>query len=200
VQKIEDVPLMESVFMVHLGIDFDPLQYQKNPVCYYYRTYDIEKGVEEVQSGRYSEGDDGFLIYVPSVNSPEMAPEGHHAVTVYTIAPDTLADGSWAEKKEEYAEKLLDHAERVMPGLKEAGGPRIIVTPDDFKKRIRSNHHSFGGAAPVMGRPGAPYQTPVDGLWFVGAQSQSGAGVNNVMHGVWQAVTEIRKSTMDGSR
>ena len=197
VQKIEDVPLMESVFMVHLGIDFDPLQYQKNPVCYYYRTYDIEKGVEEVQSGRYSEGDDGFLIYIPSVNSPEMAPEGHHAVTVYTIAPDTLADGSWAEKSEEYAEKLLDHAERIMPGLKSAAGPRIIVTPDDFKKRIRSNHHSFGGAAPVMGRPGAPYRAPVDGLWFVGAQSQSGAGVNNVMHGVWQAVTEIRKSAMD---
>ena len=155
---------------------------------------DIEKGVEEIQSGRYSEGDDGFLIYIPSVNSPAMAPEGHHAVTVYTIAPDTLKDGGWTEKKEEYADKLLDHAERVMPGLKNATGPRIIVTPDDFKKRIRSNHHSFGGAAPVMGRPGAPYQTPVDGLWFVGAQSRSGAGVNNVMHGVWQATMEIRKS------
>jgi phytoene dehydrogenase-like protein len=194
VQKIDDIPLMESVFMVHLGVDFDPLKYQKNPVCYYYLTYDIEKGVEEVQSGRYSEGDDGFLIYIPSVNSPEMAPEGHHAVTVYTIAPDTLEEGSWAEKKEEYADKLLDHAERVMPGLKKAADPRIIVTPDDFKNRVRLNHHSFGGAAPVMGRPGAPYQTPVNGLWFVGAQSRSGAGLNNVMHGVWQATAEIRKS------
>jgi phytoene desaturase len=194
VEKIDDIPLMESVFMVHLGVDFDPMQYLKNPVCYYYRTYDIEKGVEEVQSGRYSEGDDGFLIYVPSINSPKMAPEGHHAVTVYTIAPDTLADGSWKKGKEEYADKLLAHAGRIIPGLKKAAGPRIIVTPDDFKKRIRVNHHSFGGAAPVMGRPGAPYRTPVDGLWFVGAQSRSGAGVNNVMHGVWQATMEIRKS------
>ncbi len=194
VRKIDDIALMESVFMVHLGVDFDPLQYQKLPVCYYYRTYDIEKAVEEVQSGRYSEGADGFLIYVPSVNSPDMAPEGHHAVTVYTIAPDTLEEGSWAERKEEYAEKLLDHAERVMPGLKKAAGPRIIVTPEDYRRRTRQNHHSFGGAAPVMGRPGAPYRTPVEGLWFVGAQSQSGAGLNNVMHGVWHAVTEIRKS------
>ena len=38
------------------------------------------------------------------------------------------------------------------------------------------------------------YETPVEGLWFVGAQSQSGAGLNNVMHGVWQAVTQIRSS------
>jgi len=194
VRQIDDIPLMESVFMVHLGIDFDPLPYQKIPVCYYYRTYDIEKGVETVQSGRYTEGDDGFLIYIPSVNSPGMAPEGHHAVTVYTIAPDTLKEGSWAEKKEEYAEKLLDHADRVIPGLKDAVGPRIIVTPEDFRRRTRLSHHSFGGAAPVMGRPGAPYRTPVEGLWFVGAQSRSGAGVNNVMHGVWQAVNEIRKS------
>ncbi len=193
-RTIDEVPLMESVFMVHLGIDFDPLQFQKPPVCYYYRTYDIEKGVEDVQSGRYSEGEDGFLIYIPSVNSPEMAPTGHHAVTVYTIAPDTLDEGSWEERKEEYADRLLDHAEKVMPGLKGASGPRVIVTPDDFKTRIRSDHHSFGGAAPVMGKPGAPYRTPVDGLWFIGAQSQSGAGLNNVIHGVWQAVTEIRKS------
>jgi all-trans-retinol 13,14-reductase len=190
--RIDDVPLMESVFMVHLGVDFDPTEYQQVPVCYYYRTYDFEKGIQEIQSGRFSEGEDGFVIYVPSVNSPEMAPEGHHAVTVYTIAPDTLADGDWEERKEEYAEKLLACADEIIPGLAKAEGPKVIVTPDDFKKRVRVNHHSFGGAAPVSGKPGAPYRTPIEGLWFVGAQSQSGAGLNNVIHGVWEAVTEIR--------
>ena len=80
----------------------------------------------------------------------------------------------------------------VLSDMEEPGD--VIVTPEDFRKTTRLKHHSFGGAAPVMGRPGAPYETPVDGLWFVGAQSQSGAGLNNVMHGVWQAVTEIRKS------
>ena len=136
VRKIDDTPLMESVFMVHLGVDFDPLQYQKIPVCYYFRTYDIEKGVEEVQSGHYTEGADGFVIYVPSVNSPDMAPEGHNAVTVYTIAPDTLDEGTWAEKKEEYAEKLLDHAERVLPGLS------------------RSHHRSLDGGSPCISPQG----------------------------------------------
>jgi phytoene dehydrogenase-like protein len=113
-------------------------------------------------------------------------------VTVYTIAPDTLADGDWEERKEEYAEKLLACADEIIPGLAKAEGPKVIVTPDDFKKRVRVNHHSFGGAAPVSGKPGAPYRTPIEGLWFVGAQSQSGAGLNNVIHGVWEAVTEIR--------
>jgi len=26
-----------------------------------------------------------------------------------------------------------------------------------------------------------PHKTPIDGLWFVGAQSESGGGVNNVI-------------------
>jgi len=190
--RIDDIPLMESVFMVHVGIDFDPTEYQQRPVCYYYRTYDFEKGIQEIQSGVFSEGEEGFVIYVPSVNSPEMAPERHHAVTVYTIAPDTLEDGDWEERKEAYAQQLLAYADEIIPGLAKAAGPRMIITPDDFKKRVRVNHHSFGGTAPVMGKTGAPYRTPIEGLWFIGAQSQGGAGVNNVIHGVWEAVMEIR--------
>jgi phytoene dehydrogenase-like protein len=192
--RIDDIPLMESVFMVHLGVDFDPTQYQRRPVCYYYRTYDFEQGIQEIRSGRFSEGEEGFVIYVPSVNSPAMAPDGHHAVTVYTIAPDTLEDGEWEERKEEYAEKLLNYADEVIPGLAKSAGPRVIVTPDDFKTRVRVSHHSFGGVAPVIGKSGAPYRTPIEGLWFIGAQSQGGAGVNNVIHGVWEAVREIRNA------
>ena len=89
------------------------LTYWTERGCVMVQPYDIEKGGEKVQSGRYSEGADGFVIYLPSVNSPDMAPEGHHAVTVYTIAPDTLDEGTWAEKKEEYAEKLLGQGDML---------------------------------------------------------------------------------------
>jgi phytoene dehydrogenase-like protein len=49
------------------------------------------------QEGVYHEGEDGFLVYIPSVRSPEMAPSGHHAVTVYTIAPNHPTNGGWKE-------------------------------------------------------------------------------------------------------
>lgn len=190
---VEDVPFMESVMMVHLGIDFDPTPYQRAALCYYYGTYDIEGGVEHCQRGEYHEGKDGFLIYVPSLHSPELAPPGHHAVTVYTIAPNHLSEGTWYERREEMADKLLIEAERVMPGLRERAQVSVILTPEDFRVRTMQKHHSFGGAAPIMGKPATPHRTPIQGLWFIGSQSESGAGMANVIAGTRLAINTILK-------
>jgi phytoene dehydrogenase-like protein len=192
-KMVDELPLMESIFMVHLGVDFDPVPLQKGALCYYYLTYDIEGGIEHVQSGWYHEGKDGFLVYVPSAHSPGMAPPGRHAVTVYTIAPSELGEGTWEARKEEFADKLLAEAENYVPGLKEHTLVRVILTPDDFKKRTHCKHHSFGGFAPVMGKKGIPFKTPVKGLWFVGSQSESGAGLNSVLEGTWRCIRLIRK-------
>lgn len=191
--RVETLPLMESVFMVHLGIDMDPTPHQPCASAYYYGTYDLEHGVDLVQRGEYHEGRDGFVVYVPSMHSPEMAPPGHHALTIYTIAPNRIAEGTWEERREEFADKLVAHAERFLPGLRAHTRVRVILTPDDFRGRTFLRHHSFGGVAPVMGRGGVPHQTPVRGLWFIGAQSESGAGMNNVLHGVWRTERAIEK-------
>ena len=86
-RKIDDIPLMESVFMVHLGVEGDITAHQDVPLNYYYGTHNVTDGVIKVRDGVYHEGKDGYIIYIPSLHSPEMAPDGAHAVTVYTIAP-----------------------------------------------------------------------------------------------------------------
>jgi len=191
VARVDNVAFMESVLMVHVGIDFDPTAYQPAALCYYYNTYDVEGGVARCQRGEYHEGRDGFLIYVPSLHSPELAPPGHHAVTVYTIAPNHLLEGTWAERREEMADKLLAEAEKVMPRLRERTQVRVILTPDDFRLRTHQVHHSFGGAAPVMGKEGVPHRTPIRGLWFIGSQSESRGGVAGVMAGARKAIRMI---------
>jgi all-trans-retinol 13,14-reductase len=191
--RVDDVPLMESVLMVHVGIDFDPTPYQPGALCYYYGTYDIEGGVERCQSGEYHEGREGFLIYVPSLHSPELAPPGHHAVTVYTIAPNRLQEGTWAGQGDEMADKLLAEAERIVPGLRERAQLRVTLTPDDFRVRTHQEHHSFGGCAPVMGKEGAPHRTPIQGLWFIGSQSESRGGVAGVMAGARKAMQMVKQ-------
>jgi phytoene dehydrogenase-like protein len=191
--QVEDVPLEESVLMVHLGVDFDPTPYQPAALCYYYNTYDVEGAVGRCQRGQYHEGRDGFLIYVPSLHSPDLAPPGCHAVTVYTIAPNRLREGTWAERREELAEKLLAEAERFIPGLRARAQVQVILTPEDFRRRTFQEHHSFGGCAPVMGKGGVPHRTPIRGLWFIGSQSESGGGVANVMSGARRAVQMMLK-------
>lgn len=191
VKKVEQTPFMESVLMVHVGTDLDPSPYQPAALCYYYNSYYIDRAVERCQQGDYHEGEDGFLIYAPSSHSPEMAPAGCHAVTIYTIAPNQLKDGDWSERREELADKLLAQAERILPGLRQHVQVQVVMTPDDFKKRTHLAHHSFGGAAPVMGKEKAPHRTPIPGLWFIGAQSESGGGVANVMAGAQKVARMI---------
>ena len=91
-QSVVDLPLMESVFMVHLGLDYDPRPHVHGAVTYYYGTYDIEGGVEEARAGRYHEGRDGFVVHVPSIHAPEMAPIGCHAMTIYAVPHNSLRD------------------------------------------------------------------------------------------------------------
>jgi phytoene dehydrogenase-like protein len=183
VSGIEALQPMQSVLMVHLGVDMDPGEHQRGALCYYYGSYDIEGGVRACRNGDYHEGEHGFLIYVPSMHSPEFAPDGHHAVTIYTIAPNRLSEGSWEARREELADKLVAQAERFVPGLRQHTKVRIILTPEDFQARTHLAHHAFGGIAPVMGKSSPLHRTDVEGLWFIGAQSESGGGVLPVMKG-----------------
>jgi phytoene desaturase len=181
---------MESVFMVHLGLDRQPAQ--QSALGYYYGTYDVENGVRNIRSGRYHDGADGFVVYVPSRHSPAMAPPGGHAVTVYTVAPNTIGGEDWDERRERYADHLVACAEKYLPGLAAATRVRLVLTPADFRRRVLQHHHAFGGIAPVRDRPNPAHRTPVRNLWFVGSQSESGGGVLGVMKGARAAVRAMR--------
>jgi len=194
VSQIEGNRLMESVLMVQLGIDFDPTPYQPAALCYYYYTHDLEGAVKRLRSGYYHEGNDGLLIYVPSLHSPSLAPPGRYAVTIYTVAPDKLSQGSWGSRREELADKLVEKAEQHVPGLSRHTMTRLILTPEDFRQRTYLKHHSFGGVPPIMGNKPPAHKTPIHGLWFIGAQSERGGGVVNVMSGAKKAVGQIMKN------
>jgi all-trans-retinol 13,14-reductase len=189
--QIEANRLMESVLMVQLGIDFDPTPYQPAALCYYYKTQDLEGAVQRLRTGDYHEGKDGFLVYVPSLHSPSLAPAGKHAVTIYTVAPDTLANSNWSSRKEELADKLVAEAEVHIPGLRQHTLTRLILTPDDFRQRTHQKHHSFGGVPPVIGNKPPAHKTPIENLWFIGAQSESTGGVLNVMVGAQKVAKRI---------
>ncbi len=174
---IDDIPLMESIFMVHLGVEMDPTPHQDVPLNYYYGQYDVADGVHRTRRGVFHEGKAGFLIYIPSLHSPSMAPAGKHAITVYTIAPNAI-EGDWARDKETLTDKLLNEAERIIPGLRANATVSMTLTPREFREMTHMpDHHSFGGYCPMLNRSGAPHRTPFQGLWFIGSQSESGPGV-----------------------
>jgi phytoene dehydrogenase-like protein len=191
IQQVEQLPLMDSVFMVHLGIDMDPGPQLPGVCTYYYGTYDLENGIRRAREGEYHEGQEGFVVHVPTHHSPEMAPDGQHSVTLYTICPDRLKQGSWEENKDVFANRLVACAEKYIPGLREHTRVRVIVTAEDFQARTHTAHHAFGGIAPLLGAKRIPYQTPIKGLWFAGAQSESGGGVNSVIPAAYKLAKRL---------
>jgi phytoene dehydrogenase-like protein len=184
--KIDDIPLMESVFTVHLGVDMDVTPWQDTPVNYYYNVYDIDREVSLLREGHYQEGKAGFVIYIPSLHSPQMAPAGKHALTIFTVAPNRI-DRGWDARKNEMIDKLLVEVERIIPELRKKTVIQWTITPKDFGILTHMReHHSFGGFRPVINRTGATHRTPFRGLWFIGSQSESGPGV-------WTQIISSRK-------
>ncbi|MCJ7649674.1 MAG: NAD(P)/FAD-dependent oxidoreductase [Candidatus Lokiarchaeota archaeon] len=196
INHIDNIRFMESVIMVHVGIDFDPSPYQDQPLVYYYQTYDIEGTIAEMREGINHEGKHGFLIYILSQHSPEMAPPGKHALTVYTVAPNKLKEGEWTAHREELADKLLMEAEKYIPGLREHTQTRVIITPDDYKNRLNVLRHSFGGLAPKIDQENLPYYTSIENLYYIGQFSQSGAGVFGTAAGGREIAKIILKQKM----
>ena len=185
-RHVDGISVTDSAFMVHLGVDFDPTVWQHGaPLCYYYMTYDIQK--------IYHEGRDGFLVYCLSANAPKMAPEGHHAVTVYTIAPNFPTNGSWSADKERWADTLIEHAEKFIPGLRKHTKTRVIITPEDFRLRTHLKRHAFGGCTPRIGYAPPTHRTPIEGLWLVGAQSENFGGVAPNIIGANETIKQVLK-------
>ena len=178
---------MEAVFMLHLGVDYDPSVYQKQSLCYYYGSYDLSEAVKKLRSGVYHEGLDGYLIYFPDRHAPEFAPEGCHCVTIYTVCPDRLKDGDWSTKKEAYAEELIRLAETHLPDLSKHIVTKLIVTAEDYRRMTHMKKSSFGGAVPIWKQQNPPHITPVKNLFFVGQQSENGGGVPVVCRGAVEA-------------
>jgi phytoene dehydrogenase-like protein len=114
-------------------------------------------------------------------------------VTIYTVAPDMLAQATWSACREELADKLVAEAEAHIPGLRQHTLTRLILTPQDFRQRTHLKHHSFGGMPPVIGNKPPAHKTPIQGLWFIGAQSESTGGVLNVMVGAQKVARRILK-------
>jgi phytoene dehydrogenase-like protein len=184
---------MEAVFMLHLGVDIDPMKYMRSALSYCYGMYDLHEATVKLRTGVYHEGYDGYLLFVPSHHAPEFAPEGKHCLTLYTVCPDTLAEDSWENVKGQYADRLIALAESHLPGLKNHIVTRNIMTAVDYRKFTHMKKSSFGGVVPIMGQKNPPHITSVKNLYFVGQQSENGGGVGAVMLGAKSAWEKSQK-------
>ena len=121
---------------------------------------------------------------------PTYAPAGKHAAFWWPFAPYAFKEGgadAWDERRDEYAEKVLDAWRPYAPNLTQENVlGKYLFTPLDIERRsatmVRGSHHVGAYLPEQLGinRPHpdvSDYRTPIGGLYLCGASSHVGGAV-----------------------
>ncbi len=160
-KRVEAAVLSTSVFAVNLGVDFEP---------------DVAPVSMILGS---------LLVAVPSKIDPSLAPPGHASISIYRLvsaeesrewdrsAPD------YADRKRRFGDDLIAQAEALIPGLRHHIVYRDEATPATFARYTGATQGAIYGLA--RGQLAMPAQSPIRGLFLVGAGVSPGAGIEAVV-------------------
>jgi phytoene dehydrogenase-like protein len=159
----------------------------------------IERGYDDAKYGRPS-ADPIVECTMPTSVDPTVAPPGKHLMSMFVqYAPYALAEGTWDERKDAFADRCFDVVEQYAPGFKSSVIDRQVLSPVDLERTFSlTGGNIFQGAMPLhqlfMFRPVAGYanyRTPVKGLFICGAAAHPGGGVMGAAG--WNAAREMLK-------
>ncbi len=144
----------------------------------------IEQAFDAVKYGRCSPKP-VLEIHVPTVSSPDLAPNGHCVASLLVhFAPYDL-DPGWDEgEKERLGDRVVEILEAHAPGLSSAIKGRQVLAPVDLEERYGLTggqiHHGEHCMDQLLIRPApecAGYRTPVPGLFLCGGGTHPGGGL-----------------------
>lgn len=145
----------------------------------------IERAFDDAKYGRPSQ----FPVLectIPSVVDPTVAPEGKHLMSMFIqYAPYQLAEGTWDEQRETFADRCFDLLNEYAPNFKNAVIDRQVLTPVDLERIFGLTGGNIFHGAMTLDRlymfrpvPGyADYRTPIRGLYLCGSAAHPGGGV-----------------------
>jgi phytoene desaturase len=139
---------------------------------------------EDLDAGRLMR-DPSFLVSLPSVSDPGLAPAGSSAAYVLFPAPnlDHANPLDWARLRDPYRESMLKAVQEAgYCGFGEAIESEIMITPADWADRGLGAGTPFA-AAHTFGQTG-PLRSPNtlgDNVVFAGASTTPGVGVPMVL-------------------
>jgi phytoene desaturase len=143
--------------------------------------------LEEIFNGDELPDDYSLYLHAPTHSDPTLAPPGHGTFYVLSPVPHLgNAPLDWATIGEDYADRILETLETVMPDLRKHVVTRHWITPQTFATDLRSYHGSAFSCAPKLTQ--SAYfrahnrDAHIPNLYLVGAGTHPGAGVPGVVN------------------
>lgn len=143
---------------------------------------EMDRGYELMGRGQILDRP-GFLVNVPTVLDPTMAPAGQHVLSLEAIYTPYNFSGGWQDMTE--PQRWLDqYATLVQPGFLDTITDWRVMTPLSYESEFNlpaGHATSFAGGPLAAMRNKNPeltrYETAVRGLYLTGAATFPGAGV-----------------------
>jgi prolycopene isomerase len=165
-----------SFLSLHLGVEADllPLGTECHHII-----------LEEWDKMEAPEGT--IFVSIPTLLDPDLAPEGHHILHVFT--PSWIEDwqgmspSEYENKKELAAERIIQRLEKIFPGLSAKLDHQEVGTPRTHRRYLGRQDGSYGPIPrrKLLGLLGMPFnRTSMPGLYCVGDSTFPGQGLNAV--------------------
>ena len=163
VDYIRSLRMSPSSFAVYLGVDMDLSGYPTLIV-------DL---------------DDGYHVAINSNADPSLAPSGKSSVTILTSAnyhdfPERDTPG-YLQVKRELAEKLVQKAEKILPGLRERIVVQDAATPKTFERYTSMPEGAIYAFDQSIDTKRPYFKTPIKGLYLASASTFPGGGIEAVV-------------------
>ena len=141
-----------------------------------------QKNEEDLLSGKFPDEVNLFMP-VPSNFSPECAPEGKQLISAGAFVP------YGAPGMDRLEELVVNTADGIFPGLKEAVMWRHVTTPENLHRIVGENGAIIGLGQSVgqVGKNRLGVETSVPGLYLCGAESGgSGVGIELAINSAYE--------------
>jgi phytoene desaturase len=163
-----------SAFVVYGATDLDLARSELAHETFLYAGPDHEAAA----AGGVAGAPDWLSVTVPTLADPSLAPPGEHLFVLTTLVSAAAAP-AWSAAKAAMTQRLLDTAERRLPGL--AAGLRFAegATPRTLERYTRNEAGALYGfdLTPAQVGPGRlDNETPLPGLLLAGHWARPGGG------------------------
>lgn len=218
VRRTRRFQMAPALGVVYLGLRRDlKAEGWPNANVWIYPSFDLSGPYREVRDGRIPREPFCF-VSIATLKDPgnrKVAPPGVTNLQLMGVAPsepeswDTtyaeLASGAYRKNtaylahKREFAERLMDQTQRVIPELRESIVFQEVATPLTHVRYVGSTGGTAYGLAATPSqtffrRPGA--KTDIPGLLLCGANTMSGHGIAGAMSSGLMAAAELVGSAL----
>ena len=144
----------------------------------------LERAFDPVKYRRFG-SDLALEVRVPTLRQPELAPDGHHVMSIGAHFVPYRLEGGWTdESRAALLETVLQRLEIYAPEIRALVLGSEVLTPIDLETGYGLTggqiHHGEHGLDQIFVRPTpecARYATPIPGLYLCGGGAYPGGGV-----------------------